>query len=106
MNYFSKGLNEMSYCNLTILPRRDLEENWLTENPVLRDKEFIVSIDKDTIRYKLGDGKRPYIDLPFMGLFDALMSGSIYALPNQPSQYKSVKLRLLDEDLLKYLKEQ
>lgn len=93
----------MEYCNLTILPRRDLEENWLTENPVLRDKEFIVSIDKGIIRYKLGDGKSAYIDLPFMDLFDALMSGSIYARPNQPSQYKSVKLRLLDENLLKLI---
>jgi hypothetical protein len=93
----------MNYCNLTILPRRDLEENWLTENPVLRDKEFIVSVDKDTIRYKLGDGKSNYIDLPFMDLFDALTQGSIYARPHQPSQFRSVKLRLLDGDLLKHI---
>lgn len=92
--------------NLTILPRRDIEENWLTANPVLRDKEFIVCVSKDLIRYKLGDGVSCYKDLPYTSLFEALMFGSIYACPGQPSQYQSVKLRLLDEDLLKYFKEQ
>lgn len=89
--------------HLTILPRRDLEENWLTENPILRDKEFIVCVSKDLIRYKLGDGVSCYKDLPFTDLFEALMFGSIYPPPQQHSQYRSVKLRLLDEDLIKHL---
>lgn len=92
--------------HLTILPRRDTEENWLTANPVLRDKEFIVCVSKDLVRYKLGDGASYYKDLPFVNLFEALIFGIIYTHPNQPSQYQSVKLRLLDEDLLKYFKEQ
>lgn len=92
--------------SLTIFPRRDLEENWLTENPVLKDKEFIVCVSKDLVRYKLGDGVSCYKDLPFTSLFEALMFGSIYAPPSWPYPYQSVKLRLLDEDLLKYFKEQ
>lgn len=91
--------------HLTILPRRDLEENWLAENPVLRDREFIVCVSKDLVRYKLGDGVSCYKDLPFTNLFEALMFGSIYAHPDRLSQYQSVKLRLLDEDLVKYLNE-
>jgi hypothetical protein len=91
--------------NLTILPRRDLEENWLIENPVLRDKEFIVSVCKGTVKYKLGDGKSNYTDLPFTTLFEAIMFGIIYAPLNAPVQYRSVKLRLLDENLIKHLNE-
>jgi hypothetical protein len=37
--------------------------------------------------------------------FEALMFGIIYALPHTLSQYRTVKLRLLDENLLKCFKE-
>jgi hypothetical protein len=91
--------------NLTILPRRDLEENWTLKNPILREKEFAVSVDKDIIKYKLGDGKSCYTDLPFTNLFDALMLGIIYSPAKATVQYHTVKLRLLDEKFIDYLNE-
>ena len=80
--------------SITILPRRDLEERWLTNNPILRESEFAVSVDNGTIKYKLGDGCTPYNQLPFIDLFNSLTSGIIYT-PDS-----TVKIRLIDDIIL------
>ena len=35
---------------LTIRPRCDTENEWIKYNPVLKNKEFVVSIDKSFLR--------------------------------------------------------
>ncbi len=88
---------------LVIVPRHDLEDNWLRSNAVLRDKELVVSIDKDTIGFKLGDGNTCYSELPFVELFRAIMLGCIY-MPQQ-SPFETIKLSLFNKDLWNSIKE-
>ena len=45
---------------LTIRPRCDTENEWIKYNPVLKYKEFVVSVDKNGARYKIGDGISKY----------------------------------------------
>lgn len=45
---------------LTIRPRCDTEDEWIKYNPVLKYKEFVVSVDKNGARYKIGDGEHVY----------------------------------------------
>lgn len=93
---------------LTILPRHDTEDNWLQYNPVLKEREFVVSIDNDMIGYKLGDGKSQYSELRFVDLFRAITLGYIY-LPQQEiidnTKIKKVKLQLFDKTMWETFKE-
>jgi len=43
--------------------RRDTLENWVTYNPVIKNKEICLITDKPDI-YKRGDGKSKFMDLP------------------------------------------
>ena len=67
---------------LTILPRRDKEQNWIRENPILRQKEICVVYSDEGTKYKLGDGKTDYIHLPFTSIEIALEQGVMYT-PNR-----------------------
>ena len=75
----------MNNC-LTIIPKCNTESVWISENPIIRYKEFIVTIDNNQKKYKLGDGSSRYNDLPFSTLEYALDNGYIYCesqtLPN------------------------
>ena len=64
---------------LTILPRRDTEENWEITNLVLKEGEMCIVYTQwgDTM-YKLGDGKTPYSFLPFVTLEDMLENGRLF----------------------------
>ena len=42
---------------LTILPRRDTEEEWEKKNPVLRQVEICVVYTRKGAKYKLGNGE-------------------------------------------------
>ena len=69
------------FCPLTILPRRDIERNWIQKNPILRQKEICVVYNNKTTKYKLGDGKTDYIHLPFASIEKVLEEGVMYS-PN------------------------
>ena len=52
--------------DVRIKNKRDSEETWITENPILLDGELIiVDTNEKTIRCKIGDGVTPYTELPF-----------------------------------------
>jgi hypothetical protein len=49
--------------NIEIRPRRDTFQAWHDENPVLREHEL--AWESDTDRFKKGDGKTPWRELPY-----------------------------------------
>lgn len=78
---------------LTIRPRCDIENEWIKYNPVLKYKEFVVSIDKDGARYKIGDGISKYDKLQFVSLEMAITNGIIYCTGGL---YSHVKIELIN----------
>ncbi len=48
----------------TIQVRRDTAVSWIAENPVLGAGEM--GLEEDTNAFKIGDGVRPWIDLPYI----------------------------------------
>lgn len=94
--------------SLAILPRRDFEENWLKNNPILKEREIAVSIDKDTICYKVGDGESSYSALPFVDLFKAITLGYVYLPDKMIAGFEGIerlKLSIVDKEILNYFKE-
>ena len=64
---------------ITVLPRRDTEENWETTNLVLKEGEMcVVYTQWCGTMYKLGDGKTPYSLLPFVTLENMLENGCMF----------------------------
>lgn len=61
--------------------RNDIEDRWISLDPVCREKEIIVSKQDDgTLRYKLGDGVHTYTELPYVDtLEEVLDKGYVYA---------------------------
>lgn len=65
--------------SLIIMPRRDTEEKWEEDNPILKEREIcIVYTQWRGIEYKLGDGKTHYSHLPFTTLENILENGVMY----------------------------
>lgn len=64
---------------LTILPRRDTEEEWEKKNPVLKQVEICVVYTKKGAKYKLGNGESTYKELPFTTLEDVIENGVMYS---------------------------
>lgn len=62
--------------NLKAKVRRDTEKNLKKEDPILRHLELVCAIEyKDgtlTNKYKKGDGKTPFSELPYLNLIDDL----------------------------------
>ena len=54
--------------NAHIILRNDTIENWLDNNPILLQGELAVVVDKffDTVKLKIGDGERHFVDLPYV----------------------------------------
>lgn len=48
---------------VTFLPRRGTQADWATKNPRLREGEM--GFEQGTNRYKIGDGVRNWLDLPY-----------------------------------------
>ena len=67
MNDNSKKItNTNAYFPRTILLKCDTVESYKESNPVLNDRELVcVKMEDGTIKYKLGDGITPFIDLPY-----------------------------------------
>lgn len=64
---------------LKIVFKCDLESKWCSVDPVLKYKEFVVSILMDgSDRYKIGDGESKYQDLDFVPLEYVLENGMMY----------------------------
>lgn len=63
---------------ITILPRRDQEQTWIRENPVLKWLEICVVYTEQGTKYKLGNGQTDYIHLPFVSLYAAIERGVMY----------------------------
>ena len=64
--------------DVRIKNKRDVEDNWIAENPVLLDGELIiVDTNTGTTKTKIGDGVTPYTELPFA---DASLSDKIAEL--------------------------
>ena len=47
----------------TFLPRRGPAADWTARNPILREGEM--GFETGTNRYKIGDGRRRWLDLPY-----------------------------------------
>ena len=61
------------------MPRRDTEEKWEENNPIPKEREIcVVYTQWCGTRYKLGDGKTPYLYLPFTTLENILENGIMY----------------------------
>ena len=43
--------------------RRDVEDDWFRDNPILRSGEIGISLDLNT--FKIGDGSTPWRDLAY-----------------------------------------
>ena len=78
---------------LTIRPRCDTENEWMKYNPVLKYREFVVSVDKNGVRYKIGDGISKYDKLQFVSLEMAITNGIIYCTGGL---YSYVKIELIN----------
>ena len=78
---------------LTIRPRCDTENEWIKCNPILKYREFVVSVDKNGARYKIGDGISKYDKLQFVSLEMAITNGIIYCTGGQ---YSHVKIELIN----------
>ena len=57
-----------------ILLRNDVATAWSTANPVLMKGE--IGIETDTNKFKIGDGKSEYKDLPYIS--DSVQSGNLF----------------------------
>lgn len=60
--------------------RRGTEAEWIEKNPLLREGEPALSIDKDMI--KVGDGVHHWIDLSYLNDNEAIDYLSLYNLPS------------------------
>lgn len=69
----------MAYAKMR--PRRGTLYEWTTCNPVIAEGELVIEhpntgIGTGPVRFKIGDGFKPYNDLPYA--FDALAANAIY----------------------------
>jgi hypothetical protein len=53
---------------VTLQVRHDTAENWVTRNPILGQGEY--GLEADTFLLKIGDGVRPWINLPYLNKLD------------------------------------
>ena len=60
--------------------RRGTEAEWIAKNPILRDGEPALSRDVDLV--KVGDGKRHWLDLPYLSGGEAANYLALYNLPS------------------------
>ena len=52
---------------IKVIPRRDKEEVWEQFNPILGEQELVkVFCENEEERFKIGDGKTTYRNLPFV----------------------------------------
>ena len=52
---------------IKVIPRRDKEEVWEQSNPILGEQELVkVFCENGEERFKIGDGKTTYKNLPFV----------------------------------------
>lgn len=69
----------MAYAKMR--PRRGTLYEWTTYNPVIAEGELVIEhpntgVGTGPVRFKIGDGFKPYNDLPYA--FDALAANAIY----------------------------
>lgn len=63
--------------NARIMNKRDSEENWSANNPVLLNGEvIIIDIGNNQCRMKVGNGASTYNELPFMDESTSSETGS------------------------------
>lgn len=85
--------------NIRVKNKRDTEANWKKKNPVLLDGEIIiVTTTSGDTRFKVGDGKKTYNQLPFQDqktrdLIPAVDS-SLSSTSTNPVQNKIIKSEL------------
>ena len=85
--------------NTRVKNKRDTEANWKSKNPVLLDGEIIiVTTTSGDTRYKVGDGKKTYNQLPFQDqkTRDLIPSvdSSLSSTSTNPVQNKIIKSEL------------
>lgn len=85
--------------NIRVKNKRDTEANWKKKNPVLLDGEIIiVTTTSGDIRFKVGDGKKTYNQLPFQDqkTRDLIPSvdSSLSSTSTNPVQNKIIKSEL------------
>lgn len=60
--------------------RRGTEAEWVAKDPILREGEPALSIDKDKV--KVGDGKRHWSQIPYLNGDEAIDYLSLFNLPS------------------------
>lgn len=85
--------------NIRVKNKRDTEANWKSKNPVLLDGEIIiVTTTSGDTRFKVGDGKKTYNQLPFQDqkTRDLIPSvdSSLSSTSTNPVQNKIIKSEL------------
>lgn len=60
--------------------RRGTEAEWVTKDPILREGEPALSIDKDKV--KVGDGKRHWSQIPYLNKDEQIDYLSLLNLPS------------------------
>jgi hypothetical protein len=85
--------------NIRVKNKRDTEANWQSKNPVLLDGEIIiVTTTSGDTRFKVGDGKKTYNQLPFQDqkTRDLIPSvdSSLSSTSTNPVQNKIIKSEL------------
>ena len=78
----------MSYLKIKV--RNDLLENWVTYNPILKEDELAVVKIKKKLKFKKGDGKTPFIKLPFLRTLSDI--GSSFCLYPENMDKVSIEL--------------
>lgn len=79
--------------NTRIQTRRDTASNWETKNPVLLEGELIiVNTNAGDTRFKIGDGKKTYTQLPFQDetLYNVLSGKADTSALEQKSQVQII----------------
>ena len=70
---------------MVILPKRDHEKVWEFFNPILKEHELIVIETRDgQIRYKCGNGKDNFTNLPYLNSLTDIDFFNIYTQNKEP----------------------
>ena len=66
-------MSGLKHINVVMQQRFDTKKNWNTNNPKLEEGE--IGVESDTHKIKVGDGAKPWSELPYIG--------SDYSIPDE-----------------------
>jgi hypothetical protein len=86
--FMDNNTNLKKPFNIELQHRRDEDTNWESINPTLKDGEIIIVYKDGDKKLKIGDGKTPYKDLPFI---DSALSAKIEELQTTSGLFSNVE---------------